>query len=140
MVPSTLTKSTWSAFGGAKLAERHAKPSIISPQPAAFAADATTQPRLVLTDLQMPGLDGVALLRRMRADPRTRTVPVVVLSSSREARDGAAGRRAGANGYVLKPVDYADYSETLAKLGRYWLEVNIVPGQGEAPGARTLDP
>lgn len=96
----------------------------------AFAGrDTAIQPRLVLTDLHMPRMDGVELLKRLRADPRTRAVPVVVLSSSSEERDVAACLREGANSYVLKPVDFDAFSEVMANLGRYWLAVNIAPGQ-----------
>jgi CheY-like chemotaxis protein len=107
----------------------------------AFAGrDPAARPRLVLTDLQMPGMDGLGLLKRMRTDPRTRTIPVVVFSSTREPGDVLACMREGANGYAMKPVDYAAYGEAVAKLGRYWLDVNIVPGQDDVPGARKLYP
>ena len=96
----------------------------------AFAGrDTAAQPRLVLADLQMPRMDGVELLKRLRADPRTRAVPVVVLSSSREERDVAACIRLGANSYVLKPVDFDAFTRSIEDLCRYWLEVNIAPGQ-----------
>jgi CheY-like chemotaxis protein len=96
----------------------------------AFAGrDAAIQPRLILTDLNMPRIDGVELLKRLRADPRTRAIPVVVLSSSREDGDVAACAREGANSYVLKPVDFDAFSKTIANLGRYWLDITIAPGQ-----------
>lgn len=96
----------------------------------AFAGrDTAIQPRLVLTDLQMPRMDGVELLKRLRADPRTRAIPMVVLSSSREERDVAVCIREGANSYVLKPVDFDAFSTVIEDLCRYWLDVNIAPGQ-----------
>lgn len=96
----------------------------------AFAGrDTAIQPLLVLTDLQMPRTDGVELLKRLRADPRTRAIPVVVLSSSSEERDVAACIRHAANSYVLKPVDFDAFSKVIEDLGRYWLDVNILPGR-----------
>jgi two-component system response regulator len=96
----------------------------------AFAGrDTAIQPRLVLTDLQMPRMDGVELLKSLRADPRTRAIPVVVLSSSGEERDVAACIGHGANSYVLKPVDFDAFNKVIEHLCRYWLDVNVVPGQ-----------
>lgn len=96
----------------------------------AFAGrDTAIQPRLVLTDLHMPRMDGVELLKRLRDDPRTRAVPVVVLSSSSEERDVAACIGHGSNSYVLKPVDFDAFSKVIEDLCRYWLDVNVAPGR-----------
>lgn len=84
-------------------------------------------PRVILLDLKLPKVDGLGVLRRLKTDDRTRTLPVVVLTSSREARDVAACYALGANSYVVKPVDYDDYVETLSRLSQYWLSLNEPP-------------
>jgi CheY-like chemotaxis protein len=89
--------------------------------------DATSQPRVVLLDLNLPVLDGLEVLRRIRADERTRRVPVVILTSSNEDRDKVAGYALGANSYVRKPVDFQQFSEAVTQLGRYWMTVNEAP-------------
>ena len=86
--------------------------------------DVHDQPALVLLDLKMPKLSGHEVLQRMRADPRTDTIPVVVLSSSSEEEDIVASYRCGANSFVRKPVDFDRFTEQLAKLQVYWLSVN----------------
>jgi two-component system response regulator len=86
--------------------------------------DVHDQPALVLLDLKMPKLSGHEVLQRMRADPRTDTIPVVVLSSSSEEEDILASYRCGANSFVRKPVDFDRFTEQLAKLQVYWLSVN----------------
>ncbi len=87
-----------------------------------FASD--TMPDLILLDLNLPKLDGVGVLKRIRADARSRHVPVVVLSSSRERDDVARCYLAGANSYVQKPIDFSEFVTTTQTLGRYWLELN----------------
>ena len=89
--------------------------------------EAPTLPSVVFLDLKLPKIGGLEVLQRMRADPRTRSVPVVVLTSSREDRDLKACYSAGANSYVVKPVNFEQYSRTLADLRRYWLEINVLP-------------
>ena len=84
-------------------------------------------PRLVLLDLKLPKLDGMEVLRRLRADARTRLLPVVVLTTSTEERDIAGCYLNGANGYIRKPVDFAQFSATLREVAHYWLEVNEPP-------------
>jgi len=84
-------------------------------------------PRLVLLDLNLPKLGGIEVLRRIRADPRTRTVPVVLLTSSREQRDLQAAYAAGANSYIVKPGDYAELIAVLGDVIRYWLQINVAP-------------
>jgi two-component system response regulator len=85
-------------------------------------------PAFVLLDKNLPGTDGLGVLRRMRADGRTRLVPVVLFSSSGEPEEVAEGYRLGANPYVTKPADYGRFSEALGCLGRYWLDLNELPG------------
>jgi CheY-like chemotaxis protein len=89
--------------------------------------DASAQPQLVLLDLSLPILDGLEVLRRIRADERTRRVPVVILTSSNEDSDKVAGYALGANSYVHKPVDFQQFSEAVKHLGEYWMHVNEPP-------------
>ena len=90
-------------------------------------------PRLVLLELKLPRLDGVEVVRTLRASPRTGAVPVVVLTSSAEARELAQCYQAGANSCVRKPVEYREFAETMRALGRYWLQLNRpFPGGGSA--------
>lgn len=84
-------------------------------------------PQLVLLDLNLPKLDGLEVLRRLRADPRTALLPVVILTSSGEEEDVIAGYRCGANGYVRKPVDFNGFAEAVKHLGLYWLVLNETP-------------
>ena len=89
--------------------------------------DAAHLPTLVLLDLKLPKIDGLEVLRRIRADDRTRDLPVVVLTSSRQDEDLSQGYAFGANAYVRKPVDYAEFVEAARTLGVFWLSVNEVP-------------
>jgi CheY-like chemotaxis protein len=84
---------------------------------------------VVLLDLKLPKLDGFEVLRRIRAEPRTCIVPVVVLSSSVEERDLLESYRLGCNSYVRKPVDFAAFHEVARQLSLYWLGLNRVPGE-----------
>lgn len=84
-------------------------------------------PQLVLLDLKMPRLSGLDVLERLRRHERTRHVPVVVFTSSSEERDLRRSYELGANAYVRKPVDFAQFSEAVASLGRFWLGTNEVP-------------
>jgi two-component system response regulator len=81
-------------------------------------------PEVVLLDLKLPKVDGLEVLRRLRADPRTRRLPVVVLTSSREEDDLLRSYDLGANSYVRKPVDFARFSDVMQQLQMYWLLVN----------------
>ena len=86
--------------------------------------DTTQQPEVVLLDLKLPKLTGLEVLQRMRADPRTAYVPVVMLTSSSEEEDIIASYRNGANSFVRKPVDFGEFTEKLRQLQVYWLLVN----------------
>jgi CheY-like chemotaxis protein len=90
-------------------------------------------PRVVLLDLKMPRVDGLEVLRRVRADERTKLVPVVVLTSSDEAQDLLQSYRLGANSYIRKPEDSAQFSEAVTALGRYWFRLNRVPAETASP-------
>jgi two-component system response regulator len=89
-------------------------------------------PAIVLLDLKLPKVDGLEVLRRIRTDARTRRLPVVVLTSSREEQDVAASYDLGVNSYIRKPVDFAQFAEAIRQLGLYWLVLNEPP-----PEART---
>lgn len=93
-----------------------------------FRGDAL--PDLVLLDLKLPKVDGLEVLRRLRADERTRRLPVVVLSSSTERRDVVACYGLGANSYVRKPVDFARFVRVVEQLESYWLALNEAPPDG----------
>ena len=87
------------------------------------------QPDLVLLDLKLPKVDGLEVLRSMRADPRTRLLPVVILTLSNEELDVVEAYHHGVNSYVRKPVDFDRFTELLQLLARYWLELNEPPTQ-----------
>jgi CheY-like chemotaxis protein len=87
-------------------------------------------PRLVLLELRLPRLDAVEILRTLRANPRTATVPVVVLSNSAEPREVAQCYQAGANSCIRKPIEFREFAETLRQTGRYWLALNRVAQAG----------
>ena len=84
-------------------------------------------PIVVLLDLKLPKIDGLEVLRRLRADPRTRLVPVVILTTSSEEKDIASGYDYGANSYIRKPVDFNQLAQVLGQAGLYWLVVNEPP-------------
>jgi len=101
--------------------------------------DVDDTPYLMLLDLQLPRVSGLEVLRRVRQDERTRLTPVVILTSSREERDLVEGYELGANSYIRKPVDLAQFMEAVRQLGLYWLVTNEPPprrgGQGQAGAA-----
>lgn len=92
-------------------------------------------PRIVLLDLKLPKLNGFEVLEKLRADPRTRLLPVIILTSSREQRDIMHGYDLGANSYVRKPVDFEQFVEAIRQLSRYWLVLNENPPRSIANGA-----
>ena len=83
--------------------------------------------QVVLLDLKLPKVDGLDVLRALRADPRTRLIPIVILTSSAEDQDLVRGYGLGANSYVRKPVDFRQFSEAVTRLGLYWMLVNEPP-------------
>jgi CheY-like chemotaxis protein len=91
------------------------------------------RPQVVLLDLNLPRLNGIEVLRRMRADERTRTQPVIILTSSKQEQDVLQSYQLGANSYVRKPVDFVQFTEAIRALGLYWLLINIGPPAG-TPG------
>ena len=84
-------------------------------------------PRVILLDLKLPLVDGIEVLRQIKADPRTRAIPVVVLTASREERDIVESYQLGVNSYIVKPVDFDQFSESVRQLGLYWLLLNQPP-------------
>ncbi len=85
------------------------------------------KPKLLLLDLKLPKVDGLEVLRRIKTDSRTRRIPIVVLTSSREERDIVSSYDLGANSYIVKPVDFQQFNEAARSLGLYWLLVNQPP-------------
>lgn len=81
-------------------------------------------PRVIFLDLKLPKVDGIEVLRAVKADPRTRTIPVVVVTSSAEERDRVESYELGVNSYVTKPIEFDEFTRTLTDLGYYWLAVN----------------
>lgn len=84
-------------------------------------------PRMVLLDLKLPKVDGLEVLRQLKGDSRTKAIPVVILTSSKEDRDMVSGYRFGVNSYIQKPVDFTAFRETIKQLGLYWMVVNQPP-------------
>jgi len=86
--------------------------------------DTNVQPALVLLDLKLPRMDGQEVLRRIRADDRTKRLPIVILTSSKEEQDLMNGYNGGVNSYIRKPVDFTQFTEVVRQLGLYWLVLN----------------
>ncbi len=89
--------------------------------------DTSIVPTVILLDLKLPKIDGLEVLRRLRADERTQLLPVVIVTSSKEEQDMLNGYKLGANSYVRKPVDFVQFSEAVRQLGLYWLLLNEAP-------------
>jgi CheY-like chemotaxis protein len=84
-------------------------------------------PKLVLLDLKVPKVDGIEVLRQIKADDRTRSIPVVIMTSSKEERDVVNGYSLGANSFIQKPVDFDQFRDTVRQVGLYWMLVNQAP-------------
>ena len=95
-----------------------------------LGSEAHDMPQVVLLDLKLPKVDGLEVLRRLRAHERTKLLPVVILTSSNEEQDRIAGYGLGANSYVRKPVDFNQFMEAARQLGLYWLVLNETPPFG----------
>jgi len=89
--------------------------------------DTHIMPQLVLLDLKLPRIDGLEVLRQLRSDERTKLLPIVILTSSKEEQDLINGYSLGANSYVRKPVDFTQFIEAVRQLGLYWLVLNEIP-------------
>ncbi len=87
-------------------------------------------PKLVLLDLKLPKVDGMEVLKQIKSDPRTKIIPVVIMTSSKEERDLVASYHLGANSYIQKPVDFEQFRETVKTVGLYWLVINQPPVVG----------
>jgi two-component system response regulator len=94
-------------------------------------------PKLVLLDLKLPKIDGLQVLQQLKSDPRTQSVPVVMLTSSKEERDLVESYKSGVNSFIQKPVDFDQFRKTVKSLGMYWLMVNQSPVAGATQTAKT---
>jgi two-component system, response regulator len=90
--------------------------------------DAARPPKLVLLDIKMPKIDGIEVLKQIKSDPKSRSIPVVVMTSSNEERDVVESYQLGTNSYIVKPIEFEAFLETVAKIGLYWVLTNRVPG------------
>ena len=96
----------------------------------AYAGKSPALPKVILLDLKMPKVDGIEVLRKLKQDPATQAVPVVVMTSSNEEKDVVASYRLGVNSYIVKPVQFEAFLETVAKIGLYWVLTNRLPHEG----------
>ena len=93
-------------------------------------------PKVVLLDLKLPKVDGLEVLERIKADDRTRTIPVVMLTSSQEERDIVESYQLGVNSYIVKPVDFEQFIEAVRQLGLYWMLLNQTPSHKSSPSGK----
>ena len=93
----------------------------------AYTGRSNGTPKLVLLDLKMPRMDGLQVLKQMKQDPATKHIPVVLMTSSREEGDLIDSYELGVNSFVVKPVDFADFAETITQIGMYWMVANVAP-------------
>lgn len=105
----------------------------------AFGDRPAGNPAVVLLDLKMPKVDGTEVLRQMKNDPQLRSIPVVVMTSSREDRDFHDSYKLGANAYVVKPVNFHEFIDAVKSVGGFWAMLSM-PEPGRAPGAATNGP
>ena len=98
-----------------------------------FAAREAGNPAVVLLDLKMPRMDGLEVLRQVKSDPDLRTIPVVIMTSSREERDVVESYRLGVNAYVVKPVDFDQFAAAVKEVGMFWAVVNEPPPESGGP-------
>jgi two-component system, response regulator len=104
-------------------------------------ANRTRTPKLILLDLNLPKISGIELLRRLKSDERTKLIPVVILTSSREEQDIVESYRLGVNSYVVKPIEFEAFANVVQQLGLYWLLVNQPPvSEPNRPGEGALEP
>lgn len=103
-----------------------------------YAKRRVENPRVILLDLKLPLVDGIEVLRQVRSDPRTKLVPVVMLTSSSEERDVIDSYRLGVNSYIVKPVDFEQFNEVARHLGYYWLLLNRQPGIATESSTETI--
>jgi len=94
-----------------------------------------TPPKVIFLDLKMPKVDGIDVLREIRGDNRTKSIPVVILTSSKEQRDIVEGYKLGVNAYIQKPVDFEEFRRVIEQVGMFWLVVNQPPPREAYPGA-----
>ncbi|MDD1718248.1 MAG: response regulator [Methanoregulaceae archaeon] len=100
-----------------------------------YSGRTTGMPKMILLDLKLPGMDGIEVLRRIKGDPATRAVPVVMLTSSNEDRDIVESYNLGVNSYIVKPVQFYQFVDSIKQLGAYWRYLNQHPGKKpETPG------
>jgi CheY-like chemotaxis protein len=102
----------------------------------AYAGRNGGDPRLVLLDLKMPKVDGAQVLAELKANESTRAIPIVIMTSSKEERDIEQTYRSGVNSYVVKPLDFDQFVDVVAKIGLYWVVVNKVVADAHSPSRR----
>jgi len=95
--------------------------------------DVSQHPKVILLDLKLPKVDGLEVLRAVKSDPRTKSIPVVIMTSSNEQRDVIESYKLGVNSYVVKPVDFDSFSKAVSELGCYWVLLNHPPDPQSGP-------